>query len=145
MRLKDKIMASRVVLQGLQRIGITASQATGFAAARFIQCMTTDDATGAFAAGNTKLNDGAGFTQSHAESFDGSPTRSAEVISHVSTLETVDSNFTIRRIALHDDTAANVGTAGTSATLVAGVDGQTIAKTTDFTLAITLKLSYTNV
>jgi len=47
------------------------------------------------------------------------------------------------RVSLHNDTAANV--TGSSTTLVAGIDGQSLTKTSDFTLAITVKITYTSV
>jgi len=135
-------MASLIVNQGLQRIGINASQAVGFAAGRFIQTMSVDDATGAFAAANTKLDDGAGFTQEFDAVLDATPTIAAQTVSHVMTVPTGSGNFTISRIALHDDTAANVNSA--SATLVGGVDGQSLTKNNSFSLTITLKITYTS-
>jgi len=136
-------MASLIVNQGLQRIAINASQATAFSSSRFIQSMSVDDATGAFAAANTKLDDGAGFTQEFDAAFDSTPTRSNQTISHVMTIPTGSGNFTIRRVALHDDTAANVTSSST--TLVGGVDNQSLTKTSDFTLAITMRITYTSV
>lgn len=141
-------MASLVVNNGLQRIGIQASQATSgsgptYSATRHIQSMSWDDSSTAFAAGHTALNSGGAVTNEYDQAFDAAPTRSSQTITHVSTIPVGSGNFTIRRIALHDDTAANVSTA--SATLVAGVDGQALTKTSDFTLATTLNLLYTNV
>lgn len=138
-------MASIIVNRGLLRIGQQASESTNYNAARNIQCMAVDDATEAFLAADTKLNDGTGYTQSYSKDFDSTPSESGQTITHLMTIPTGSANFTIRRISLHDDTAANVGTAGTSVTLVGGVDGQALTKTSDFTLAITLKLTYTSV
>ena len=89
------------------------------------------------------MNDGTGFTQEFDAAFDSTPTESGQTITHIMTIPTGSGNFTIRRISLHDDTAANV--TASSTTLVGGVDGQTLAKTVDFTLAITMKLTYTSV
>lgn len=141
-------MASRVVLQGLQRIADTASQTSGYSSARYIRTMSWDIGTTGFAAGHTKLNDSADVgatsnTHYFDQAFGATPTRSAEIVSHVSTLAVGDGNFLIKRVALHDDTAANV--TNSSTTLVAGVDGQSLTKTSDFTLATTLSLAYTNV
>jgi hypothetical protein len=136
-------MASLIVNQGLQRIGIQASEATSYNDARNIQVMAVDDATEAFLAADTKMNDGTGFTQEFDAVFDATPTRSAQTISHVMTIPTGSGNFTIRRVSLHDDTAANV--TASSLTLVGGIDGQSLTKTSDFTLAITVSITYTSV
>lgn len=133
-------MASLIVNQGLQFIGELASFVTPPGR---IQTMSVDDATGAFAAANTKLNDAAGFTQEFDAAFDSNPTRSGQTITHVMTVPTGSGNFTIRRIALHNASAATVD--GTTATLVGGVDGQALTKTADFSLAITMRLTYTSV
>lgn len=105
--------------------------------------MAVDDATEAFQAADTKLDDGTGYTQEFDAAFDSTPTESGQTITHIMTIPTGSGNFTIKRISLHDDTAANVS--GTSTTLVGGVDGQSLTKTSDFTLAITMKLTYTSV
>lgn len=141
-------MASIVVNQGLQRIGDTASQTAGYAAARFIRTMSVDiGATLAFAAAHTKLNDssdvGATVNTHYFDQALSTPTRSAQTVSHFTTIGTTDGNFTIKRIALHDDTAANV--TNSSTTLVCGVDGQTLAKTADFTMTPTLALLFSSV
>lgn len=141
-------MASIVVNNGLQRIGVQASQATSGAgptynAARHIQTMSWDDLNAAFAAGHDQLNDAGAITNAYDQALDGAPTRTNQTISHISTIPTGQGNFTIRRVALHDDTAANVTTSST--TLVSGVDGQSLTKTSDFTLATTLNHIYTNV
>lgn len=137
-------MATLIVNRGLLRIGQQASESTNYNAARNIQTLATDDATEAFLAADTKLNDGTGYTQSFSQTLGSTPTESGQTIIHTVTIGTGSSNFGIKRISLHDDTAANVGTAGTSTTLVMGVDGQTLTKTSDFTLTITVRLTYTN-
>lgn len=136
-------MASLVVNRGLLRIGQQASESTNYNAARNIQVMAVDDGTEAFQAADTKMDDATGYTQEFDAVLDATPTESGQTISHVMTIPTGSGNFTIKRISLHDDAAGTVS--GTSTTLVGGVDGQTLTKTSDFTLAITLKLTYTSV
>ncbi len=136
-------MASIVVNRGLLRIGQQASESTNYNAARNIQVMSVDDSSNALAATDTAANTGGAVTNFFDQVFDATPTESGQTITHIMTLATGNGNFTIRRILLHDDTAGNVTSSST--TLVGGVDGQTITKTSDFTLAITLKLTYTSV
>jgi hypothetical protein len=136
-------MAAIICNRGLLRIGQQASESTNYNAARNIQTMAVDDASEAFLAADTKMDDGTGFTQEFDAVFDATPTESGQTITHVMTIPTGSGNFTIKRISLHDDTAGNV--TSSSATLVGGVDGQSITKTSDFTLQITLKLAYTSV
>lgn len=138
-------MAAVTFTNGLQRIGVQASQASSgagptYSVSRHIQTMSVDDSSTAFAAGNTALNSGGAVTNEYDQALDGTPTRSGQVISHVMTIPTGQGNFTIRRIALHDDTATNVTTS--SSTLVAGIDGQSFTKTSDFTFGITFTLTY---
>lgn len=139
-------MASRVVDNGLQRIAVQASQVTAgtpaYSATRHIQVMSWDDGTVAFAAGHTALNSGGAVTNEYDKVFDSVPTRSSQTVTHLSTIPLGSGLFTIKRIALHDDTEANVTTSST--TLVAGIDGQSLTKTADFTLAVTLSLLLTN-
>lgn len=135
-------MATLIVNRGLLRLGQQASESTNYNAARNLQTIAVDDATGAFAAANTKLNDGAGYTQQFDQAFTATPTESGQTIIHSTIIGTGDGNFTIRRISIHDDTAANV--TASSTTLVMGVDGQALVKTSDFTITITLRLTYTN-
>lgn len=135
-------MASIVVNRGLLRIGQQASESTNYNAARNIQTLAVDDATGAFLAANTKLNDGAGYTQQFDQAFTSTPTESGQTIIHSTIIGTGDGNFTIRRVSLHDDTATNV--TASSTTLVMGVDGQALVKTSDFTITITVRITYTN-
>lgn len=137
-------MASTVTVQGLLRTGQQLSQATGFSSVRFLQCMSIDDSTVAFAQSHTTLATGGAVANSFDQSFDATPTTSTDTtsatVSHVTTYGTANGNFTVKRIALHDDTSTNVTTA--SATLHSGVDSQTLAKTTDFQIAITLRLKF---
>lgn len=140
-------MASLVPNNGLQRIGVQASQATGtgvtYSASRQLQTMAWDDLNVAFAATNTKLNDGGSVTNEYDQAFDATPTRAGQVISHISTIPTGQGNFTIRRASIHDDTAANVSSSST--TLCVGIDGQSLTKTSDFTLKTQIDLTYSSV
>lgn len=104
--------------------------------------MSWDDSSNALAAGDTAANSGGAVTNFYDQAFDSTPTRSSQTITHVSTIPVGSGNFTIRRILMHDNTAANVSSS--SASLVCGVDGQSLAKTSDFTLATTLNLLYSN-
>lgn len=142
-------MASLVVNQGLQRIAINASVVGGGAAigasqtvSRYIMTMAVDDATEAFLAADTKMNDGTGYTQEFDQFLTNLATRTNQTTSHVTTIGTGDGNFGIRRFSLHDDTATNV--TASSTTLVCGVDGQNLTKTSDFTMTPTLNLLYAN-
>lgn len=131
-------MASLTVNRGLQVIaGRASNTADAFAA---IQVMSVDDSSTAFTATDTTLG---GPTNEFDAAFDATPTRSAQTVTHVMTVPTGSGNFTIRRIALHNDTATNV--TGTSITLCAGIDGQSLAKTSAFSLAITIQMTYTSV
>lgn len=130
-------MASIVVNQGLQRIGINASQATGYAAGRYIRSMAVDDSATAFTATTTTL----GSPTNEADvDLDSTPSIAAQTVTHVATFGTGVANFNIKRISLHDDTAANV--TGSSSTLVAGIDGQSLTKTSDFSMTITVTVAY---
>ena len=135
-------MAAKIVNQGLQRIGINASQATAYSASRYIRTMSIDDSSNAFAAGDTALNSGGAVSNAFDQALDSTPTRSSQTITHLCTIGTGDGNFTIRRIALHDDTAANVTTSST--TLVGGIDGQALTKTSNFTITFTVNIQYTD-
>lgn len=108
-----------------------------------LQTMSVDDATGAFAAGNTKLNDAAGYTQLVAQAFDSTPTRSGQTVTCLSTYATGTANFTIRRVALHNTVSGS--TTATSTGLWGGIDGQALTKTTDFSLTITVQTTFSSV
>lgn len=137
-------MASLVVERGRLRYGQQTFESTNYNAARNIQTMAVDDASEAFLAADTKLDDGTGFTQLFDQVFTVTPTETAPATITCSTIiPTGSGNFTIKRISLHDDTAANV--TGASTTLCQGVDGQTLTKTSDFTLTPTLKTAITSV
>lgn len=134
-------MASTITVQGLLRIGRLASQAAGFDAARYIRTVTIDDSATAFTQADTSLGGPANVA---AKGFDGVPTTSttatSATVTHVATFGTGEGNFTIRRVAIHDDVNTNV--TGTSTTLVGGRDSQSINKTSDFSLIVTVRLEY---
>lgn len=104
--------------------------------------MSFDDSSVAFAAGDTALNSGGSVTNAYDQVLDSVPTESGQTITCVATIGTGSGNFTIRRIALHDDTTTNVTTS--SSTLFGGIDGQALTKTVDFTMAITLTITFTD-
>lgn len=130
-------MAKKITDQGLQRLADTVSQTAGYNAARYIRTLAIDDSASAFTAGATTLGSPANMFD---VAFDATPTRAGLVVSHVATIPTGSGNFTIKRISLHDDTVANV--TGSSTTLVAGVDGHSIVKTSDFSLTLTVNITY---
>lgn len=130
-------MASIIVNRGLQVIGGRASAtADSFQA---VQTMAVDDSTTSFSAANTSLGSP---TNVVAKGFDVTPTRSAQTITHSSSFTTAEANFTIRRISLHN--AASGSVTGSSTTLFSGIDGQSIAKTSDFSMTITVQISYSD-
>lgn len=139
-------MADIVVAQGLQRDAVNSDRATGtgvtFASERYVRTMSVDDSSIAFATGHTALNSGGAVSNAFDAAFDATPTRSNQTVTEVMTVPTGSGNFTIRRIAGHDDTAANVTTSST--TLHWGIDGQSLTKTSDFSLAITVTRTYTD-
>lgn len=135
---------SGVVNRGLQVTGGRAfNTADAFAA---VQALSIDDATGNFEAAHTAINGTGGtartITNSFAQNFDATPTRSNQTISCVTTIPTGSGNFTIKGVALHNITAGSVTTS--SVTLFAGIAGQSITKTSSFSLAITLSVLYTD-
>lgn len=81
------------------------------------------------------------------KNFDSTPTvvsgANFATATHITTFNTGDANFTIRRIALHN-AISGTASSGTN-TLVCGTDGQSFGKTTDFSLAITYKYTMTSV
>lgn len=130
-------MASLVVNRGLQQVGEIASAVSSAPA---IQTISVDDRVTAFVAGDTSLGSP---TNEFDKAFDSTPTRSGQVITHVATLATTEGNMTIRRIALHNDTPANVN--GSTTTLICGIDNQSIVKNSTFTLQLTIDITYTAV
>lgn len=133
-------MAAKIVNQGLIRCGKQTFESTNYNAARNVQTLSIDDSSNAFAAGDTALNSGGAVSNEFDQVFDATPTESSQTVTTVTTIGTGDGNFTIRRIALHDDTAANVTTSST--TLFGGIDGQSLTKTSDFTMEITVTCAF---
>lgn len=132
-------MAATIVNRGLLRIGQQASESTNYNAARNIQTLAVDDSSTAATPTTTTLGSPSNL---YDLAFDSTPTESGQEITHVATIPTGSGNFTIRRVSLHDDTAANV--TGSSTTLVAMIDGQTLTKTSDFSMQITMRIAYTD-
>lgn len=133
-------MASKIVNRGLQVIGGRASNtADSFDA---IQSMSVDDSTVAFANGDTALNSGGAVSNQADADFDQTPIRTNQTVSHTATFGTGVANFTIRRIAIHNAVAASVSSSST--TLVGGVDGQSLTKTSDLVAIFTIDITYTD-
>lgn len=132
-------MASITVNRGLQVIGGRASNTAD--AFLEIDTMAVDDKATAFLAADTNL---ATPTNLFAQLFDAVPARTNQTVAHIMTLATGNGNFTIRRFSLHNTTPASNVT-NTSVTLVSGIDGQSLTKTTDFTLRATINHTYTSV
>ncbi len=138
-------MTSRVVNRGLLRAGQQTFESTNYNAARNYQVLSVDDSTVAFAQTDTALNTGGAVTNEYDQAFDATPTEGGSpttTITCITTIATGNGNFTIKRIAIHDDVVANVSASTT--TLCAGIDAQSLLKTTDFSLAITLNMLYTS-
>lgn len=137
-------MANRVVTAGLMRAGRQTFESTSYNAARNVQTLSVDDSAVAIAAGDTAANSGGAITNFFDKVFDATPTETAPAVITVQcTLTTAEAIYTVRRILLHDDTAANV--TASSSSLFGGVDAQTLAHTADFQLVITMKCTFTNV
>lgn len=135
-------MGSIVSDNGLQRMAVQTSQATAgagptYSASRHIQTMSIDDSATGFNSTTTTLGSPG---NEYDAAFDATPVRSGQSVPHTMTVPTGSGNFTVRRTALHDNTPANV--TGSSATFCAGVDGQSLTKTSDFTMGITQTLVY---
>jgi len=130
-----------VVNRGLQILGgITFNTSDAFAV---VQAMSIDDSTTAFATGDTALNSGGAVTNFAAQAFDATPTRSSQTISCTTTYLAATYAHVVKRIALHNLTAASVTTSSTS--LFGGISGQSIDHTgANFKLAITLQTTLTD-
>lgn len=133
-------MAALIVNRGLQQIGRRASAVSG--TFNTIQTISADDSTVAFAAGDTALNSGGAVGNEADRPFDATPTASGQVVTHVATFGLGEGNFTMKRFALHNDTSTNV--TSSSATLIGGIDGFSITKTSGFTLTVTMTITYTD-
>lgn len=130
-------MASIIVNRGLQVIaGRASSTSDSFAA---VQSMAVDDSATSFLATDTSLGSPSNVA---AKAFDSTPSRSSQTVTHVATFATTDANFTVRRISLHNEVAGSV--TGASTTLFSGIDSQSITKTSDFSMTITININYTD-
>jgi hypothetical protein len=130
-------MASIVVNRGLQVTGgILSGTADSFGA---LQSLAVDDDSDAFVAGDTTLGSPSSVA---VVAFDSTPTRSAQTVTHLGTLATGAGNFPIRRISLHN--AASGSVSGSSTTLYGGIDGQSLEKSSDFTITFTIRITQTD-
>ena len=146
-------MAALVVNQGLQRSGRNASGVNGVGTSgtfggtlsytRYIMTMSVDDSSVALAATHTAADTGGAVTNFYDQILDSQPTIASQTVTHQMTVPTGQGNFTIRRVILHDNTAANV--TASSSSLHSGVDGVTFQKTADFTIAFVETHLYSNV
>lgn len=142
-------MASIIVTQGLRESARLTAGTGGTA----YNAMAWDNATGAgntFLAAHTKLNDRAGATafQANAEDSGFPSTTGAGVTPVVNTfqstlLSTQFNGNTIGRVSLHNVAAGSVSLS--SATLMCGIDTQSIAKDNTFSLITVLSITYSSV
>lgn len=130
-------MASIIVNRGLQVIGGRASNTAD--AFTEILSMAVDDRAVSITATDTALGSP---TNVFAKAFDATPTRSSQTITHITTFAISEGNFDWKRITLHNAAAGSVN--GTSTTLVAAVDNQSLTKNSDFSIQVTLKIQYTS-
>lgn len=134
-------MARLMVNQGLQVIGQRASNINGPPAA--IQTMALDNgtaATNSFLATHTALSNGGATINSIATQTFSSVTSSAQTVQHVALYGTAAGNFQIGRVSLHNSATPTLS----SASLIGGIDQQSLTKTTDFTLQIQVNITYTS-
>lgn len=125
-------MATIIVSRGRNVIlGRAYNTAEAYAA---IQSLSIDDQASGFLDTDEDLDRGGGLTvaNSFVVNFNATPTlnTSTNQVTSEATIPAVNGNFTIRRIAHHNAAAGSVSTS--SNTLVSGVDGQSITKTSDF-------------
>lgn len=134
-------MASLLTNSGLEMSG---KWIAGIAGSTRIQSMAWDNATGAggaFAAAHDQLLDGGATTSTAAATS--ATTVGSQTIRYEGTLTTAAFNGnTIGRVSLHFLAAASVTTATTA--LYGGVDQQTIAKTSEFSLVTLLDVTYSS-
>ena len=134
-------MARLVVNAGLQVIGQRASNINGPPAA--IQTMALDNdtaATGSFLATHTALSNRAGATTIATQTFSLAQS-SAQTVQHFSLYGTAAANFQIGRVSLHNSATPTLS----SASLIGGIDQQSLTKTTDFTLQIEVDITYSSI
>jgi hypothetical protein len=146
-------VARLIVNQGLQIIG---QRGSAFPAATSmpeqIINMALDNGTAAsnsFLATHTALSNGGATINSIASNTFSTITTSAQTVQHFSLFATNVANFQIGRVSLHNRSGTNASTNTTAvtlstATLVGGIDQQSLTKTTDFTLQVEVDITYTS-
>lgn len=141
---------SGVVNQGLQRCGRNLAIVGGGAGVgssqtvtRYLMTMSVDDNATNFAAADTALNTSRGtVTNEYDQLLDALATISSQTISFTTTIGTANGNFVHKGLAWHDDTATNV--TSSSATLIAGIAGQSITKSSSFSIAYTGQITFSD-
>ncbi len=141
---------SGVVNQGLARCGRNLGVVGGGAGVgssqtvtRYLMTMSVDDNATNFAAADTALNTSRGTITNEADQLlDSLTTIASQTISFTTTFATGTANFVHKGLAWHDDTATN--TTSSSATLIAGIAGQSITKSSSFSLAYTGQITFTD-
>lgn len=121
-------MASRVTDQGLQD---SLDNSFGIAASDPVDAMGISD-FGAIAAGTTSIAAAANKDVNLLSSA----TRTGQTVTVVGVWGTGEGNFTITTITLHNDGG------GAFTGVYGGVDNQSLTKTSDFILTITMKITY---
>lgn len=122
-------MASKIVDQGLQK---SLDATFGIGVADPVDAMGVSD-FGTLLAGTTSI---AAAVNKDVNALDSPPTRAGNVVTCVGLWGTAEANFTITTVTLHHDGAGvNTGVYG-------GIDGQSIAKTSGFSLRITTTITY---
>lgn len=141
---------SGVVNQGLARtgrnlaaVGLGGAVGASQTLTRYLMTMSVDDNSSNFAAADTALNTSRGAITNEADQLlDALASIASQTISFTTTFATGTANFVHRGLAWHDDTATNVTTSST--TLLAGIAGQSITKSSSFSLAYTGQITFTD-
>lgn len=127
-------MPSTVVAQGLE----TAGKVIAGLSTQTNRTMSFDDNTTGFSSAHTAVNS-AGAIATFVRNATTNTTVGSQTVRYQATLTTAEFNGqTVRRIAIHFDTSANVTSA--SNTLFGGVDGQSFAKTSEAALSFLIDL-----
>ena len=121
-------MASLITNQGLAD---SLNNSFGIGTADPVDAMGVSN-FGSLAAGTTTI---AAATSKKINAI-ATPTISSQTVTCVGVFTTGQGNFAITTITLHNDGA------DTSTGVYGGVDGQSITKTSDFSLTITLQITY---
>lgn len=134
-------MARLIVNQGLQVIGQRASAVPTVPAA--ITSMAVDNGTAvsnSFVSSHVALSQGGATINSITFKSFSALTTNAQTVQHVSLFATNEANFTIGRVSLHNTVTPTLSTSN----LIGGIDQQSLAKTTDFSLQIQVDITYTS-